>query len=247
MPAASTRSLITSETASLGVNMSMPVDRPEDRAIGDTSAPASDGADRAISGPTVRNADLSPVTFLIGLGSPENDDQALPHLDNVGGVETDELRSAEPARKTEEEERPIPYVLHAVAHGVEHQEQVLLEQRLRLVLRGPVPSLDAPQRGADDLRAARVGEALRSVCLRYGRHAPNQGRDAQRPGVVGQIGCHDQRSGRDNSTPRLELREVGSVGAAGVRENAVRDKAHHLNKWGVCAIDCTRSCVHALW
>ena len=43
---------------------------------------------------------------------------------NVGVIQTDQLRAAEPACEAQEQERPITYVFHAVAHGVEGQKKV---------------------------------------------------------------------------------------------------------------------------
>ena len=128
------------------------------------------------------------------------------YLHDVGAVQTDKLRSAEPASESQEEECPIPCVLNALAYSVKYQDQILLKKRLRLVPRGPVPSLDAPQRGADDFRSAGVGETLRRMSLRDRGHTSNQRRDAQCPSMGGEVQRHDLRSRRDTSSPHLELR-----------------------------------------
>ena len=59
--------------------MTMPVNRPEHRAIGYTGPrqPLGDCGDRAVPGPAVGNSDLAPCSLLVGFGPLEGNNQAL--------------------------------------------------------------------------------------------------------------------------------------------------------------------------
>ena len=90
-----------------------------------------------MAGPAEGDADLAPRAFLVGLRAPERDDEPLPHALDVVAVEPHDFRSPEPAREADQEQRPVPRVLHALAHGVQDPEQVLSQQRLGFALGDP--------------------------------------------------------------------------------------------------------------
>jgi hypothetical protein len=113
----------------------------------------------------VGDRDVSAAAFLIGLGTPECDDQAIGMLSKVFQIQAYKLGTAKPASKTQQEEGPIAQVSHPTTHGVEHDEELLLHQRLRLVLGGPVSAFYAPQGRANDLRSAGVGKSLGRMSL----------------------------------------------------------------------------------
>jgi hypothetical protein len=107
----------------------MAIDRPKDGAVVDPGygKPIVEGDDGAMPGSAVGDADLPPRAFLIGLRAPQGDDDTLPDVLDVCAVKANQFRAAEPARKANKQQRPIPCILHAVAHGVENPKQVLLQ------------------------------------------------------------------------------------------------------------------------
>ena len=182
----------------LGGDAAMPIDRPEDITLVDPGhrKPMVECDDWAMPGSAVGYANLSTRAFLIGLRAPQGDDDTLPDVLDVCAVKANQFRAAEPARKANKQQRPIPRILHAVAHSVENPKQVLLQQWLSLALGDPPHALEAPQRGADDFRPAWIGQAPGLARLRYRRYTANERGDAERLGVGGEMAsnCAWQRS-----------------------------------------------------
>ena len=214
----------------LGGDTAMPVDGPENGAGFDPGnrKPAVKREDGAVTGSAEGDADLTPRAFLIGLRAPERDDDPLPDALDVAAIEAHDFRPPEPAREAEQEQRPIPRVLHALAHGVQDPEQVIMQQRLGLSLSDPARALDAPQGGADDFRPAGVGQPSRLVRLRDGRDAADEGGDGERLRVGGQVGGHERRLGGQRAAPGREMGEVGPVGPACVVSDARLDQGGDL-------------------
>jgi hypothetical protein len=83
IPAAATRSLTMSDTASpdnrSGAARPCPIDRPQDRAVFDPGdrKPVVEADDRAVPGSAVGDADLPPRAFLIGLRAAQHDGYPL--------------------------------------------------------------------------------------------------------------------------------------------------------------------------
>ncbi len=84
-----------------------------------------------------------------------------------------DFRSSEPAGKADQEQRSVARALQGVAHRVHDLEQVISQQRLGLPLRDTARALDAPQCGADDFEPAGVGTP-RLMRLRDRRDAANE-------------------------------------------------------------------------
>ena len=170
-PAAATRSFDNERHGlpgePLGGDAAVPVDRPEDGAGFDlrNGKPAVEGKHGAVPGPAEGDADLTPRPFLVSLRASEGDYEPLPNALDVVAVEAHNLGSPEPARETDQEQRPVARVLHPLAHRIQDQEQVLTQERLRLTLRDPARALDAPHGGANDFRPAGVGQSPRLVRL----------------------------------------------------------------------------------
>ena len=57
---------------------------------------------------TIEEADLTPHTFLAGLGTPERCHAHLSHALDVVAVEADDFRSPEPPGEAGQEQRPVP-------------------------------------------------------------------------------------------------------------------------------------------
>jgi hypothetical protein len=64
---------------SLGGNVAVPVDRPEDGTFVDAGdgKPSVKGLDRTMASSAERDTDLPTCPFLVGLGVPQHDNQAL--------------------------------------------------------------------------------------------------------------------------------------------------------------------------
>ncbi|MGO9772910.1 MAG: hypothetical protein ACLPSW_25845 [Roseiarcus sp.] len=119
-----------------------------------------------MSSSAVWRSELAALAFLIDLAAANGDNQALANGFNIGAIERDQFRTTEAARKAYQQERPIPRVPHPRAHGVEHLEQILADERLGLILRAAPLSLYAAQRRPDDFGATRIGEPPRFMRFR---------------------------------------------------------------------------------
>ena len=232
--AAATRSLTISDTASPDSrSAAMRPCRSTGRKMGPTSIPeTASQRSRARTGQwRVRpkgSTHLAPRAFLVGLGAPERDDDPLPHALDVVAVEAHDFRAPEPAREADQEQRPIPHVLHALAHGVQDAEQVLSQQRLGFALGDPARALDAPHRGADDFGPAGIGQPPGLMRLRDCREAADKRGDAERLGVRGEVGGHERRLGGQRAAPGGEMVEVGPVGPARIVGDARLDQGGDL-------------------
>jgi hypothetical protein len=204
--------------------------------------PGIERGHRTVQCSAMRDTDLAPRTILVGLRSPERDDQSLAHTLDVGAIEPGQFGPPETARKAEQEQCPIASVLYRPTDAVERKQQVLTNQRPSLLLGRSARPLDAPEGRADDFRSAGVRDA--SGFMRLGKcgDTANQGRNAQHIGIGSKVGCDAARRRRNTAAPCLEVRKVRLVRTPRVIGNAVGDEVSNPFDDKVYAINCTRLC-----
>ncbi|WP_204272901.1 hypothetical protein, partial [Enterobacter hormaechei] len=71
------------------------------------------------------DADAASLSSLIRLRSAKVDDDALTHGLDVGMVQPDQLRTAEPAREADQQEGTVPDIPRGRTHPVEDCKQFL--------------------------------------------------------------------------------------------------------------------------
>lgn len=135
------------------------IDRAEHWSLGDAGdvEPTRDGGDRTPASSPERDVELSSRALLIGLRSTEGHDQLLTEGFDVGAIDCRRFGSPEPTREAEQQKRPISDRSDIVAHAVEHAEQVVSKQRLRLSSGDVRVRRMPPKRCAPLRRSVRAG------------------------------------------------------------------------------------------
>ena len=144
----------------------MTVDRPEDLAFGPhLRQPSLEGRDWAVTRPPVGYGNLATMTQLIRLRPPQVQDDAPAFGLDIPHVQAHQLGAPEAPGKAYQEQGPVPDILDALAHGIEYEEQVFLQQGLCLALGYAFQAPDPLEGGFDHLGARGVGQAPRLVRL----------------------------------------------------------------------------------
>ena len=108
--------------------------------------PFAESRDGTPSGSTKRDGDLATYPALIGFRPSQMDDQPLLDHFDVLFVQTDELRTAKAAGKSDQEQCAITDILQISPGLGEDGEQLIPQQGLRLAWWSFVPAHDAPHR-----------------------------------------------------------------------------------------------------
>lgn len=121
-------------------------DPPEQRPGRDPRAvqPSPESLDRAGAGAREGYAYVPALGLLIGLASPQPQDQALGNEGHVLHSETGQFAPAQGRRKPDQQQGSVPDTVEVGRQSVDDRQQVLFEERIDLPLRGAMHPPDSP-------------------------------------------------------------------------------------------------------